>query len=90
MNTLRTALDFARNTLDINGSARDGLIFDLQNTADVLENNGQKLSYLRGQCEALIESNVWNAAELQGLLSTGEASIFAYHGALRRSLQQKF
>lgn len=86
---MKTAISFDRTTLDLN-NGRDGLIFDLQNTDTVLRNHGQQISFLRGQCEALIESKVWNADELSTLLGSESATVFQYHGALRRSLQQKF
>jgi hypothetical protein len=86
---MQTALSFDRASLDLNNS-RDGLIFDLQNTETVLRNHGQQISFLRGQCEALVESGVWNAEELSTLLGSKSVTVFQYHGALRRSLQQKF
>jgi hypothetical protein len=86
---LRTALDFARESLDLS-DPKDGLIFDLQNTDAVLREHGSELSFLRGQCERLIESRVWNADELQQLLDSAPAEAFSYHGALQRSLQSKF
>jgi hypothetical protein len=90
MNTTRTAVQFDRNTLDINGSARDALIFDLQNTADVLENHGQNVRYLCQMASDLSAAAVWNADELTRLVEAGCSDVHAYHGALRRSLAQKF
>jgi hypothetical protein len=85
----RTALEFARETLDLS-APRDVLIFDLQNTDVVLREHGAKLGYLRGQCEVLVESGVWNAAELQRLLASAPTDPHRYHGALGRSLLSKF
>lgn len=87
---MKTALQFDRASLNINDSARDGLIFDLQNAADCLDKFGSSLTHLRSVASHLVESNVWNETELAGLLTTDSTDVHAYHGALRRSLQQKF
>jgi hypothetical protein len=86
---LRTALDFARESLDLDDPT-EGLIFDLQNANEVLAKHGSDLPMLRGICEDLVESDLWNAAELRDLLKAAPADPYAYHGALRRSLLAKF
>lgn len=86
---LATQID--RNTLDINGSARDGLIFDLQNTADMLANHNasDRPQWLATQAERLIEAGVWNKVELQRLLNRIHG-VWELTAELNRSLLQRF
>ena len=84
---MKTATQFDRSNLNLT-DARDGLIFDLQNAAEVLATYPDNAGFLRGVAADLIESGVYNADELRAVAPSGD--VWVLTAALRRSLNQKF